>query len=68
MPKGADRMTKNLDLQIEQDEPEQFVWEAVKATANLSGKWVEIHEALLALEKKLAEPSQKHDKDESSPT
>jgi methionyl-tRNA formyltransferase len=71
MPKGAERMVKNLEQQIDLDEPEAFVWEAVRATANLPGKWVEIHEALLTIEKKLAEanePSRKSDKDEASPT
>ena len=64
-------MVKNLEQQIDLDEPEAFVWEAVRATANLPGKWVEIHEALLTIEKKLAvanEPSSKSASDEASPT
>ena len=61
MPKGAEAVSKNLDLLVEMDEPEQFVWAAVQATSG-KPRFKTVHEALLELEKKLAdanEPSPK---------
>ena len=70
MPKGAEKMTKNLDLLIELEEPEQFVWAAVQATSG-KPRFKIVHEALLELEKKLAaanEPSPKAATEEASTT
>ena len=69
MPKGATHKTSELDLLLDLDEPEQFVWAAVQGTANRP-RWATVHEALLEIEKKLAEanePSQKDAKEDSSP-
>ena len=57
MPKGAEKVSKNLDLLIEVDEPEQFVWAAVQATSG-KPRWRIVHEALLEIEKKLADANQ----------
>ena len=72
MPKGADpHKTSELDLLLDMDEPEQFVWAAaVQGTANRP-RWATVHEALLTIEKKLAEanePSQKDATEEASTT
>ena len=70
MPKGATYKTSELDLLLDMDEPEQFVWAAVQGTANRP-RWAEVHAALLEIEKKLAEanePSQKGDTQEPSTT
>ena len=70
MPKGAIKMTNNLDLLIDLEEPEQFVWAAVQATSNRP-RFKIVHEALLELEKKLAaanEPSPKAATEEVSTT
>jgi hypothetical protein len=63
LPLGAEKVTSNLDLLVELDEPEQFVWAAVQATANRA-RWDQVHAVLLALEKEMAarnEPPPKHD-------
>ena len=70
MPKGAEAVSKNLDLLLELDEPEQFVWAAVQATSG-KPRWAKVHAALLELEKKLAdanEPSPKTATEEGSTT
>ena len=70
MPKGATHKTSELDLLIDLEEPEQFVWAAVQATSG-KPRWAKVHEGLLELEKKLAdasEPSSKADTEEGSTT
>lgn len=70
MPKGADRMTSNLDLLVDMDEPEQFVWAAVQATSG-KPRFKTVYEALLEIEKKLAaenEPSSKAATEDASTT
>ena len=70
MPKGATHKTSELDLLLDLDEPEQFVWAAVQGTSGRP-RWAAVHEALLTIEKKLAEanePSQKDDTQEASTT
>jgi hypothetical protein len=70
MPQGAVKVTKDLDLLVEMDEPEQFVWAAVQATSG-KPRWAKVHEALLELEKKLAaanEPSPKAATEDASTT
>jgi hypothetical protein len=69
MPKGAERVTKDLDLLVELDEPEQFVWAALNAVSNRP-RWKVVTDALLAAEKELAaknEPSPKRDTSDAPP-
>jgi hypothetical protein len=69
-PHGAVKVTKDLDLLLDLDEPEQFVWAAVQATSG-KPRWATVHEALLELEKKLAaanEPSPKAATEDASTT
>lgn len=70
MPKGAEKVSKDLDLLVEMDEPEQFVWAAVQATSG-KPRFKTVHEALLEIEKKLAaenEPSSKAATEDASTT
>ena len=69
MPKGAEKVSKDLDLLIEMDEPEQFVGAAVQATSG-NPRWRIVHEALLEVEKKLADANQPSSKaaTEDAPT
>jgi hypothetical protein len=54
MPKGAERMVKNLEHQIEMDEPEQFVREALHLiSARSDVRWDPVKKGLVALEAEL---------------
>ena len=54
MPRGAERMVKNLEHQIEMDEPEAFVREAIKAIENQDDdRWGSVLNALRKLEAEL---------------
>ena len=70
MPKGAEKMIKNLDMLIEMDEPEAFVREALRLISESADvRWEPVKRHLLALEAELQfmnEP-QKGAKDEASP-
>jgi hypothetical protein len=73
MPKGAEKMTKNLDMLVELDEPESFVHEAIRVIeVSSDDRWKPVLEALRKIDAKLAasnEPaSQKSATDEASPT
>jgi hypothetical protein len=72
MPKGAERVTKSLDLLVELDESYSFVREAIKAIeANSSDRWKPVLTTLQTLETALAaanEPKAKtHDRSEPQP-
>ena len=72
MPKGAEKVTKNLDMLVQLDQPESFVREAIKAIeANSSDRWKPVLTTLQTLETALAaanEPKAKtHDRSEPQP-
>ena len=54
MPKGAEKVTKNLDLLIELDEPEAFVRESLKLIGDQTDiRWEPVKKGLIALEAEL---------------
>ena len=71
MPKGATQPDERIpDGYWTLTSLMQFVWAAVQGTSGLP-RWAAVHEALLTIEKKLAEanePSQKDDTQEASTT
>ena len=53
-PKGAERVTKNLDLLIELDEPEAFVRESLRLIGvQTDVRWEPVKKGLIGLEAEL---------------